>query len=212
MLTNKKHGIITLSPNEIGEGKEAESNNKKPKIEACSVHGELLVESSNEELAEVKEETKELGWDNVVECRNTWIALKNCTGTCKYFEPTKSQICLVLMKGLSIESAYLTAGDHDKPCANCNGKISPCFYKDAIKVLTNAAKNRHNKFPYLKNVNLRKFMYDKYFEREFTYLHGMMGLDKLPRIPLPWCFETAVKKAFPDKTYKGFVRTSCNQK
>jgi len=210
--TNKKHGNITMSPNEIGEGKEAESNNKKPKIEACSVHGELLVESSNEELAEVKEETKAHGWDNVVECRNTWIAIKNCTGTCKYFEPTKLQICLVLTKGLSIDSAYLTAGDHDKPCANCNGNISPCFYEDAIKVLTMAAKMHQNKYPYLKNVNLRKFMYDKYFEKELTYLHSMTGLEKLPRIPLPWCFEMAVKKAFPDKTYKGFVRISNNQK
>jgi len=171
-----------------------------------------VVETSNDKLAVVKEDNKAHGWDNIIERCNTWIALKNCTGTCKYFEPTKSQICLVLTKGLSIDSAYLTAGDHDKPCANCNGKISPCFYKDAIKVLTNAAKNHHNKFPYLKNVNLQKFMYDKYFEREFTYLHSMMGLDKLPRIPLPWCFKIAVKKAFPDKTYKGFVQTSSNQK
>jgi len=210
--TKKEQGIGTQYSNVIEEGKEAERNFKKQKMEACSVQGEVVVETSNDKLAVVKEDNKAHGWDNVIERCNTWVALKNCTGTCKYFEPTKSQICLVLTKGLSIESAYLTAGDHDKPCANCNGKISHCFYSDAIDILTAAARNRLQKYPYLTNANVRKFMYDKYFDREYTYLHKLTGKGKLPRIPLPWCFETAVKKTFPNKTYKGFIRNTENHK
>ncbi len=124
----------------------------------------------------------------------------------------KSQICLVLLKGLSVDLAYVTAGDHDKPCANCNGQISPCFYKDAINMLTMAAKNCLEKYPYLKNANLQKFMYDKYFDKEYTYLCKLTGKEKLPCIPLPWCFESAMKKTFPDKTYKGFVQITKNHK
>jgi len=210
--TTKELGIGMQNSKEMDEGKETERSFKKPKIEAGSVQEEVVMETSNEKLAVVGKDDKVHGWDNVIERRNTWIALKNITGTCKYYKPMKSQICLVLTKGLSVDCAYLTAGDHDRPCANCNGNMGPCFYKDAIKILTNAAKIRHDKFPYLKNINLRKFMYDKYFERELTYLHSMMGLDKLPRIPLPWCFEMAVKNAFPDKSYKGFVQKSSNQK
>ncbi len=171
-----------------------------------------LLGSSNNESTVGKQVTTANEWDDVGKCCNTWIAIKNCTGTCKYFEPTKSQICLVLMKGLSMDLAYVTGGDHNKPCANCNGQISPCFYKDAINMLTKAAKNCLEKYPYLKNVNLQKFMYDKYFDKEYTYLHKVTGLEKLPHIPLPWCFETAMKKNFPDKTYKGFVQIPTNHK
>jgi len=39
--TNKKHGIITLSPNEIGEGKEAESN-KKTKNQSLQCAGGIV--------------------------------------------------------------------------------------------------------------------------------------------------------------------------
>jgi len=39
-----------------------------------------------------------------------------------------------------------------------------------------------------------KFMYDQYFNKEYTYLHKLTGLQKLPHLPLPWCFKMAVKK------------------
>jgi len=66
-------------------------------------------------------------------------------------------------------------------------------------MLTTAAKNHLEKYLYLKNANLQKFMYDKYFNKEYTYLHKLTGKEKFPHIPLPWCFETAMKKTFPDK-------------
>jgi len=87
-----------------------------------------------------------------------------------------------------------------------------CFYNDAIKVLTKATSKHHEKYLYLKNVQLQKYMYHKYFNREYTYLYKLTGLQKLPCLPLPWCFEAAVKKTFPDKTYKGFIQTRTNQK
>jgi len=186
--------------------------NIKNKSDDCNVQEIVLLGSSNNESTVGKQVTTANEWDDVGKCCNTWIAIKNCTGTCKYFEPTKSQICLVLMKGLSMDLAYVTGGDHDKPCANCNGQISPCFYKDAINMLTKAAKNCLEKYPYLKNVNLQKFMYNKYFDKEYTYLHKLTGLKKLPHILLPWYFETAMFKNFPDKTYKGFIQITTNHK
>jgi len=126
---NKKHTIITLSPNTTGKGNKGDTKNKKCKSDDCNVHGKISLESLNNESAVENEETKGNKWDDVGQCHNTWIAIKNCTGTCKYFEPTKSQICLVLMKGLSVDLAYVTAGDHKKPCANRNGQICPCSTK-----------------------------------------------------------------------------------
>jgi len=206
---NKKHTIVTLSPDITGKGNEGDTKHKKCKTEDCNAH-----ESLNDESAAGDEETKGNKWDDVSQHRNTLIAIKNCTGTCKYFEPTKSQICLVLLKGLSVDLAYVTAGDHKKPCANCNGQISPCFYKDAIDILTTAARNHLQKYPYLTNANVRKFMYDKYFDKEYTYLHKLTGKGKLPHIPLPWCFETAVKKHFltrPTKDSSGILKITNDQ-
>jgi len=109
---------------------------------------------SNDVSTEEKEVTTENQWKDVEKHCNTWIAIKNCTGACKYFEPTKSQICLVLMQGHSVDLVYMMGGDHDKPCGNCNGGISPCFYKDTINVLTKAAHKHQEKYPYLQNINL----------------------------------------------------------
>jgi len=65
--TKKEQGIGTQYSNVIKEGKEAECNFKKPKIEACSVQGEVVVETSNDKLAVVKEDNEAHGWDNVIE-------------------------------------------------------------------------------------------------------------------------------------------------
>jgi len=116
------------------------------------------------------------------------------------------------MQGHNSDLVYKTGGNHNKPCSNCDGGISPCFYKDAINVLTKAVHKCQEKYPFFQNINLQKFIYDQYFNKEYTYLHKLTGLQKLPYLPFPWCFETAVKKSFPNKTYKGFVCTPTNPK
>jgi len=110
--------------------------------------------------------------------------------------------CLLLLQGHSANNAFKAGGDHDKQCRNCIGNISPCFYKDAISVLTKAAHNLQEEYPYLKNVQLWKYMYDEYFNREYTSLYKLTGLMKLPCLLLPWCFEAAVKEHFWTKPTK----------
>ncbi len=59
-----------------------------------------MLGKSNDDSTEEKQVTTANEWNDEVKHHNTWLAIKNCNGTCQYFEPTKSQICLVLMKGL----------------------------------------------------------------------------------------------------------------
>jgi len=44
------------------------------------MQGEVVVETSNDKLAVVKEDNEAHGWDNVIERCNTWIALKIALG------------------------------------------------------------------------------------------------------------------------------------
>jgi len=168
---NKKHSIFILSPDTSEKGNDGDAMCKKLKSNVPNIQVDILSDNTNDVTTKEKHATTENEWNDVAKCHNTWLALKSCTGTCQYFKPTKSQICLVLMQGHSVEIAFKAGGDHDKQCGSCIGNISPCFYKDAINVLTKAAHKHHEKYSYLKNVQLQKFMYNEYFNREYTYLY-----------------------------------------
>jgi len=78
---NKKHTIVTLSPNTTGKGNEGDTKNKKCKSDDSNAHGKISSESLNDESPVENKEIKGNEWDDVGRCRNTWIAIKNCTGT-----------------------------------------------------------------------------------------------------------------------------------
>jgi len=63
--------------------------------------------------------------------------------------------------------------------------------------------------------SLRKYMYDIFVKKEYSYLRSLTGKVKLDRLPLPLCFETSVKQAFPNPEglpYTGFQRTRVSKK
>jgi len=49
---------------------------------------------------------------------------------------------------------------------------------------------------WLKNDNICKALYDKFVDKEYSYLHTMTGHPGIPQLPLPWCYETRIKQAF----------------
>ena len=67
---NKKHTIVTLSPNTTGKGNEGVTKNKKCKSDDCNVHEKISPESLNDESAVGNKETKGNKWDDVGKCCN----------------------------------------------------------------------------------------------------------------------------------------------
>jgi len=48
-----------------------------------------------------------------------WEAIKQYPNTCKYFEPTQSQLRLIVGSKYTAKDAFKAAGDHDRPCHSC---------------------------------------------------------------------------------------------
>jgi len=51
-----------------------------------------------------------------------WQEIKHYPNTCKYFEPTESQLWLIIHSGCTAKDAFEAAGDHDQPCHSCMEK------------------------------------------------------------------------------------------
>jgi len=80
----------------------------------------------------------------------------------------------------------------------------------SIARLTKDAMMKKEEHPTMAQESLRKYMYDIFVKKEYSYLHSLTGKVKLDQLPLPMCFETSVKQAFPNpegRPYTGFHRT-----
>jgi len=69
--------------------------------------------------------------------RAAWEAIKKYPNTCKYFEPTQSQLRLIVGSKYSIKDAFEIAGDHNHPCRNCmaNEGQEDCFFSTILQDL-----------------------------------------------------------------------------
>ncbi len=144
--------------------------------------------------------------------RAAWEAIKKYPNTCKYFEPTQSQLWLIVGSKYSIKDAFEIAGDHNRQCRSCmaNERREDCFFSNHIARLTVDANKQKDEHPTMEHDTLRKYMYDNFVRKEYSYLRSLTGKVKLNRLPLPLCFETSVKQAFPNPEglpYTGFQRT-----
>ena len=149
--------------------------------------------------------------------RAAWEAIKKYPNTCKYFEPTQSQLRLIVGSKYSIKDAFEIAGDHNHPCRSCmaNEGREDCFFFNHIARLTADANKQKDEHPTMAQKSLRKYMYDIFVKKEYSYLRSLTGKVKLDRLPLPLCFETSVKQAFPNPEglpYTGFQRTRVSKK
>jgi len=69
--------------------------------------------------------------------------------------------------------------------------------------------------PMMGQDSLRKYMYNMFIKKEYSYLRSLTGQARLDRLPLPMCFELSVKQAFPNpegRLYTGFHRTRASSK
>ena len=84
-----------------------------------------------------------------------------------------------------------------------------------IARLTADANKQKDEHPTMAQKSLRKYMYDIFVKKEYSYLRSLTGKVKLDRLPLPLCFEMSVKQAFPNPEglpYTGFQRTRVSKK
>jgi len=54
-------------------------------------------------------------------------------------------------------------------------------------------------------------LYQNFAEENYAYLHKLCNKSKLPCIPLPWCFEQAIKRSFPNENNQPFVGFKSSQ-
>jgi len=81
---------------------------------------------------------------------------------------------------------------------------------NCIARLTEDAMKKKDEHPTMAQESLCKYMYDIFVKKEYSYLHSLTGKVKLDQLPLPMCFETSVKQAFPNpegRPYTGFQQT-----
>jgi len=55
----------------------------------------------------------------VAKYHKAWENIKKYPNTCRYFEPTESQLRLIVCSGYNANDAFKAAGDHDRPCHSC---------------------------------------------------------------------------------------------
>jgi len=70
---------------------------------------------------------------------------------------------------------------------------------------------KKDEHPMMAQDSLCKYMYDIFVKKEYSYLHLLTGKVKLDQLPLPMCFETSVKQAFPNpegRPYTGFHQSN----
>jgi len=125
-----------------------------------------------------------------------WLAIKVEPCTYQYFEPTMTQMKLVLECDYTPAEAYNTGGDQNQPCSICkNATDEPFFYQDAINICSAAGREQCKIEPYLhKNVEMHKKMYAIFFQKKYVYLCKVTGKTDSPRLPLPYCFGQGIKK------------------
>ncbi len=69
--------------------------------------------------------------------RAAWNEIKQYPNTCRYFEPTQSQLRLIVASKYTARDAFEAAGDHDQPCRSCmaNQRREDCFFSTVLQDL-----------------------------------------------------------------------------
>ena len=105
-----------------------EMEEEKEKNEGCSntATGTLVHVTVNNNLAAV-----------AAKYRAAREAIKQYPNTCKYFEPTQSQLRLIVGSKYSVKDAFEVAGDHNHPCHSCmaNQGREDCFFSTVLQDL-----------------------------------------------------------------------------
>jgi len=185
-------------------GLETLTERKKKKIE----NTEVELPTTMVERIETADPRKQLEkvW-NEIRCLNT---------TGKYYEPVERQLKLMLDDGICEKMAYDTAGTHLSACNSCHCRddnnifMMECFFSEIIQRMIQTGTNMQKGGKYT-NVQIRCRLYKEFAEENYAYLRKLRNKSKLPCIPLPWCFEQAIKRSFPNENNQPFVGFKSSQ-
>lgn len=90
------------------------------------------------------------------------------------------------------------------------GSSSGEFFSEIIKHMKQPGKNMQEGGQYT-NTQICCHLYKDFVEENYTYLCKLWNKNKLPCIPLSWCFELAVKKSSPNEKNQAFVGFKSSQ-
>jgi len=110
----------------INKEGEMEEEKEKNKGSLNTATGTLVRDIVNDNLAAV-----------AAKYRAAREAIKQYPNTCKYFEPTQSQVQLIVASKYSVKDAFEVAGDHNHPCRSCmaNQGREDCFFSTVLQDL-----------------------------------------------------------------------------
>jgi len=137
---------------------------------------------------------------------NAWRALQLNNNTGNYYEPMEKQVKLVIKENCSPSKVYSDFGNNKKACIHCieNTANELCLFATTLdrSKKDGGEMKRKEKFT---NIQVRKHLYANFAENEYSYIRKVRNCIGLPCIPLPWCFEQGVKKAFPNLPGQAYV-------
>jgi len=186
------------------DGLETLTEHKKKKIENTEVELPTTMVAPKETVDPREKLVK--AW-NDIRCHNT---------TGKYYEPVQRQLDLVMEDGVHDKMAYNIAGTHVDSCNSCRFHddkkvvMMDCYYSDIIQRMTQTGTTMQKGGKYT-NVQIRCRLYKEFAEENYAYLRKLRNKSKLPCIPLPWCFEQAIKRSFPNEDNQPFVGFKSSQ-
>jgi len=177
---DRKRSVISTAENEIVITTNRET--KKQKMESDSKK-DTFVSDTNERQ----------------KFASAWKSLLMMNDSGKYYEPTEQQVQLIV-DGSSIATVYKNFGNNTKGCIYCIEKTSneSCFFAIILEHMKNDAMEMQRQ-QHLTNIQVRKRLYENFAEEQYDYVHRMQNFTRMPCIPLPWCFEQGMKKAFPNE-------------
>jgi len=194
---------------------------------AVVVSGDATLEQMSESKKKKKKETIEVDLPIIVapeviapDPRKQWVKAWNdlCqhNKTGKYYEPVERQLKLITEDGFSDEMAYTAAGTHLESCNSCrchddnDGFMKNCFFSGVIQRMKQSGTTMQEGGRYT-NTQIRCHLYQNFAEENYAYLRKLRNKSKLPCIPLPWCFEQAIKRSFPNENNQPFVGFKSSQ-
>jgi len=165
---------------------------------------------------EEAEEAEEERLYEVERLRSMEISHQMTTASVSNYVPTITQINLV-KDGMSIEKALTESGDNITPCERC-GHRDPesCFWVMAKIDLNIEGQRMSDRRPTWRGANVRHYLYGHFIDDQYNHMQGpanrLMRAGilprvplRLPRLPLPICIETYIKRIFPNEDNAPFV-------
>ena len=156
-----------------------------------------------------EEERIRVETERIVRVRNVANEMRDASPT--HFLPPITQIECVTRERYSVYEAITRGGDNRTPCQRCcRNDPDDCFWL-AKTAFMNVEGRQIRTGRGFRNNQVRHYLYRSFIKEEYGYLvdgdeeDDIEGHVGIPRLPLPTCVESYIKRQFPNEDGRPFV-------